>query len=75
MNIYLLEKMLYRKKLRDDFDTSSQYLEIINDYMIRTSDVSAVLKRASELKKQNPGFDYYSYIIYGLISSGKNANL
>lgn len=69
-----LTKMLYKRGLLDDPDITSEYMEIIDDYMIRAKDVISVLNKASEIKKEKPGFDHYSYIVYGLIGSGKNEN-
>ncbi|MBR4470924.1 MAG: hypothetical protein IKS54_06415 [Erysipelotrichaceae bacterium] len=69
-NIKLTE-MLYKLNLLDDPSTTKEYLEIINDYMLKNSTVWKILSKASGIKKNNPGFNHYEYIVYGLVKNGK----
>lgn len=67
-----LVRSLYRRDLFDDFASIEDYLQIINDYMMPRRTILNVLDKASKNLKKDPDFDYYSFIVYGLIASGKN---
>lgn len=66
-----LVKMLYKRNLLDDPMTTSEYQQIVNDYMIDTRSITNLLNKASRYKKNHPNFDHYSFITYGLIELGK----
>ena len=72
MKQYELEKILNKAELTDDPARSSMYLQIINDYMIDRNSAKVVISKAHTIKKENPLFEEYSFIVYGLISCGKD---
>ena len=72
MKQYELKKILNKAELTDDPVRSSIYLEIINDYMIDYNSAKVVISKAHDIKKHNPGFKEYCYIVYGLINCGKD---
>ena len=74
MKIGYLNYLLNTRDLYDDSLTSKEYLQIIDDYMISINDVVKVLNKASTRMKRNTDFNHYSYIIYGLIKSGKESS-
>ena len=75
MNYHQLSKIINKTQLPYDHFKTSEYLEIINDYMIDYHAVQSVVFKADEIKKRNQDFNEYDFIVYGLIGYGKDKKL
>lgn len=71
MNRTELNRLFYRTDLSTDLNIIESYVQIIDDYLIDRSFVFSLLKKADKKKKKEKHFNEYSYIVYELVSYGK----